>query len=104
VDLYGASTKGSLLLQLCGLDHTLIRQAVERQPQKFGRFVGATGIPIVSEAEFREHPPTAAIIGIHQFLEMIVQREEPYLRDGGLFLVPLPRPSIIRFGQRKEVA
>lgn len=104
VDLYAASTKACLLLQLCGLDSRLIRQAVERQPQKFGRYVGASGIPIVSEAEFRERPPTAALVGAYQFTEMIVQREDTYLRDGGMLIVPLPRPSIIRYGQKTEVA
>lgn len=99
VDLYAASTKSILLLQLCDLDHTLIRQAVERQEQKWGRFVGDRGIPIVSEAEFRTNPPTAACLGSYQFRQQFIEREAEYLSKGGVMICPLPHPEIIREGR-----
>lgn len=34
ISVYGASTKGNTLLQVFGLDHTLIRSAAERNPEK----------------------------------------------------------------------
>ena len=40
ISVYGASTKGNTLLQIYGLDHTLIRSAAERNPEKWGKFTG----------------------------------------------------------------
>jgi len=99
VDLYAASTKSILLLQLCDLDHRLIRQGVERQAQKWGRFVGDRGIPIVSEDVMREAPPTALLLGSYQFRNQFVEREAEYLSKGGIFVCPLPHPEIIREGR-----
>jgi NDP-4-keto-2,6-dideoxyhexose 3-C-methyltransferase len=100
VDLYGASTKASLLLQLCGLDARWIRWGVERQAQKVGRYIGSSGIPIVSEAQWRASAGDVALLGIYQFREAVLQREANYLAGGGQFLVPIPYPTMVRGGTR----
>lgn len=91
VDLLGASTKGNTLLQYCGIDARMIRQAWERSPEKWGRYVGVSGIPIVSEAEGRQDPPAALLSTIWQFKEALVKRESGYLAQGGRIIFPLPR-------------
>jgi hypothetical protein len=53
VYVYGASTKGNVILQYYGLDHTLITAAAERSPEKWGKYTIGTGIPIISEEEAR---------------------------------------------------
>jgi C-methyltransferase C-terminal domain len=40
ISLYGASTKGNTLLQVFGLDRSLIRSAAERNPRKMGQIYG----------------------------------------------------------------
>lgn len=95
IDLYAASTKASLLLQLVGLDHRHIRQAVERQPQKVGRFVGASGIPIVSEETMRADPPDVLLLGAYQFRDAFIEREAAFLEAGGVMICPLPVPEWI---------
>jgi NDP-4-keto-2,6-dideoxyhexose 3-C-methyltransferase len=94
VDVYGASTKFNTLSQYCGLDYTNIRYAVERSVEKWGRLT-VTGIPIVSEALWRENPPPTTLIGIWQFRDQIMLRESGYLAEGGAFIAPLPRPEVI---------
>lgn len=91
IDLYGASTKATLLLQLCGLNHGSLRWAVERQPQKVGRYVGATGIPIVSEETWRANPGGMALLGIYQFKQAVLQREQAF--KGG-WIIPIPHPEV----------
>jgi NDP-4-keto-2,6-dideoxyhexose 3-C-methyltransferase len=93
VDLYGASTKANTLLQYCGLDQTVIRQAWERSPEKVGRTT-VTGIPIVSEETGRAQPPAALLAGIWQFRDQILQREAAYLDQGGAILFPLPEVDL----------
>lgn len=92
VDLLGASTKGLVLLQLTGLNSQSIRQAWERSGAKHGRFVGGTGIPIVSEARGRSVPPDLVLVPIWQFREAVIAREADYLAHGGALLFPLPAP------------
>lgn len=95
VDLYGASTKGSTLLQTCGIDARQIRQAWERSPEKLGRYYGATGIPIVGEEEGRADPPSALLVTPWAFREAFLAREVEYLRAGGRIVFPLPNVEVI---------
>lgn len=95
LDLYAASTKANTLLQWCGLDARSIRQAWERSPEKIGRYVGVSGIPIVSEAEGRADPPAALLVGAWQFREAFLQREAEYLAQGGRLIFPLPYVEIV---------
>lgn len=95
IDLYGASTKANTLLQYCGLDTLQIRQAWERNPEKFGRTT-ATGIPIVDEQVARQDPPDLLLAGIWQFRDSILQREAPFIDAGGAVLFPLPEVDFVR--------
>jgi NDP-4-keto-2,6-dideoxyhexose 3-C-methyltransferase len=47
----GASTKGNVLLQYCGITTDLVEAIGEVNPDKFGAFAPGTGIPIVNEVE-----------------------------------------------------
>jgi len=102
IDLYGASTKGNTLLQYCGLDGGVIRQAWERSEAKWGRLT-ATGIPIVSEAEGRRDPPDLLLVGVWQFREAILRREVAYLQQGGAMLFPLPAVDLVKGGPLEGV-
>lgn len=96
IDLYAASTKSSTLLQYCGIDHRMIRQAAERSPAKWGRVTSGTRIPCVPEGEWRADPAPVTLIGAWQFADHFAEREAEYLEKGGSFLVPLPTPRVIR--------
>lgn len=95
VDLYAASTKSSTLLQYCGLDHTVIRQAVERTPEKVGLVTSGTRIPIVNEHTWRMDPAPVTIQGAYQFAEAFIAREPEYLSQGGQWLIPLPHARLM---------
>jgi len=92
---YGASTRGMTLLQAAGLDVSSITKAVDKNPDKVGRYIAGVGIPIVDEATFRLDKPEYTLLLPWGFLEEFVKREADYLRQGGIFLVPLPTPRVI---------
>ena len=92
---YGASTRGLTLLGAAGLDSILIAAAVERNPEKVGRFYGATGIPVISEEEMRSAPPDALLVLPYSFIAEFVMREREFLEKGGVFIIPLPKPKIL---------
>jgi len=92
---YGASTKGNTLLQLFGLDNSLIDAAVERSPYKIGLKTVGTNIPIITEEEMRSSPPDYMLVLPWHFINEFVQRENKFLEDGGKFIVPCPEFKII---------
>jgi hypothetical protein len=94
ISVYGASTKGNTLLQVFGLDNTLIRSAAERNPEKWGKFTVGTWIPIVSEAEARAHADDFLVLPWH-FMPEIQVRERDFLTRGGKLIAPLPTPRVI---------
>lgn len=95
ISIYGASTKGNTLLQYYKLNNTLIKNAAERNPSKWGLKTIGTNIPIVSEVEVRNLKPNYLLILPWHFLPEFRKREKDYLENGGHFIVPLPEFKII---------
>ena len=92
---YGASTKGNTLLQLFGIDNTLIEKIAEKQEVKHGLRTVGSNIPICSEEEMREvHPDYLFVLPWH-FIKTFSERERQYLEKGGKFIVPCPEFKII---------
>ena len=98
IDLYGASTKGNILLQVLGLGPEVIRQAIDRDAAKHERYT-ITGIPIVNEPAASLHPPAAVwLTPIWQFRSSVLERNQDYLSAGGTILFPLPVPELVQQG------
>jgi NDP-4-keto-2,6-dideoxyhexose 3-C-methyltransferase len=95
VAIYGASTKGNVMLQYFGLSHELITAASERNPDKWGKVTVGTRIPIVSEEQAREAKPDYFLVLPWHFIEEFRDREKNYLLGGGRFIVPLPHFTLI---------
>lgn len=95
VDVYGASTKGNVLLQVLGIGPSQIRRAIDRSPEKEGSMT-ITGIPIVGETEGREDPAPMWLSPIWQFRESVLARERWFLEQGGTIVFPLPQVEIVR--------
>lgn len=96
IHIYGASTKGNTLLQLCGIDNRIIDVAAERNPDKFGALTIGTDIPIVSEAESRMMNPDYYLVLPWHFKEEFIEREKETLEKGVQFIFPLPKIEIIK--------
>jgi len=92
---YGASTKGNVLLQFCGLTRKQIPFIAEVNQDKFGSFTPGTQIPIISEAEARAMKPDYFLALPWHFKDSILLREKDYLAQGGKFIFPLPEIEII---------
>ena len=91
--LYGASTRGTGLMQYLGIEE-YIKGAAERDEKKYGLKMVGTWIPILSEAECRKDADIFLLLPWH-FWESIRNRENQWLNNGGEFLVPLPEPRMI---------
>jgi NDP-4-keto-2,6-dideoxyhexose 3-C-methyltransferase len=87
--LYAASTRINTVLQYAELEG-LIQKAVERNPEKVGKFVSSIGLPIISEQQARLEKPDYMLVGSFFFREEIIKRESEYIANGGYLLFPLP--------------
>jgi thiol-disulfide isomerase/thioredoxin len=92
---YGASTKGNVLLQYCGLSSAQIPFIAEVNEEKFGSFTPGTNIPIISEAEAHAMKPDYFLVLPWHFKNSIVERESAFLLNGGKFIFPLPYIEIV---------
>lgn len=92
---YGASTKGNVLLQYCGIGPDLLPCIAEVNEDKFGSFTPATKIPIVSETEARKMAPDYFLVLPWHFRSGILAKEGEFLEQGGRFIFPLPTVQVI---------
>lgn len=92
---YGASTKGNVLLQFCGITEKHIQAIAEVNEDKYGCFTPGTNIPIISEAEARAMKPDYFLVLPWHFKNGILEREKEFIENGGKFIFPLPEIEII---------
>ncbi len=92
---YGASTKGNVLLQFCGLTAEDIPCVAEVNEDKFGCVTPGSRIPIVPEADARARRPDYFLVLPWHFKEGIARREKAFLKSGGKLLFPLPEIEVI---------
>jgi hypothetical protein len=92
---YGASTKGNVLLQFCGLTSRDIGAIAEVNQDKFGCYTPGTRIPIVSEADARAMRPDYFLVLPWHFKEGILRREKEFLSAGGRMIFPFPEIEIV---------
>jgi hypothetical protein len=92
---YGASTKGNVLLQFCGITPEHIPYIAEVNEDKFGSYTPGTLIPIISEKEARAMKPDYFLVLPWHFKHNILEREKDFLAQGGKFIFPLPEIEIV---------
>jgi hypothetical protein len=92
---YGASTKGNVTLQFCGITADEVQAIAEVNPDKFGSYTPGTRIPIISEQEARAMNPDYFLVLPWHFKEGILQREQDFLARGGKLIFPFPEIEII---------
>ncbi len=95
VYVYGASTKGNVILQYYGLDTRLITAASERSPEKWGKYTVGSWIPIISEDEARAAQPDFFLVLPWAFFDEFYEREVEWRKAGGQFIVPLPEFRVV---------
>lgn len=95
---YGASTKGNVVIQYCGVTREQMPAILERHPPKFGLTTPGSRIPIISEEDGRARKPDYLFVLPWHFREEIIRREQDFLNAGGCLVFPLPRFEIVGKG------
>jgi SAM-dependent methyltransferase len=92
---YGASAKGSTLLNYFGIRGNLLDFVVDRSPVKQGRYTPGTHLPISPPERLIAEMPDDVLLLTWNFLDEILLQQSEYRRRGGRFIVPVPEVRIV---------
>ena len=68
---------------------------IDDNPVRQNRFSPGHHIPVVSSRALAEKKPDYVIILVWRFADMIIQKNQAYLKQGGHFIVPLPELKVV---------
>jgi NDP-4-keto-2,6-dideoxyhexose 3-C-methyltransferase len=92
VAVLGASTKGNVLLQYCGLTTNDIEFVGEVNPEKFGCYTPGTWIPIIPEQELLAKKPDYMIVLPWHFRNFFTSNKK---LSGMSLVFPLPNVEVV---------
>lgn len=92
---YGASAKGTILLNALGLTGNEIEFVADLSPYKQGRFMPGAHVPIVAPDELVRRRPDYTLLLVWNILDEVLAQQSEYRRLGGRFIVPIPELRIV---------
>jgi SAM-dependent methyltransferase len=93
---YGAPAKGNTLLNYCGVGPDLLSYTVDRSPQKQGKFLPGTRIPIYAPEKILESKADYVLILPWNLKNEIMEQMNQIRSWGGKFVVPIPSVEILK--------
>ncbi|RBP36661.1 methyltransferase family protein [Roseimicrobium gellanilyticum] len=95
VAAYGASAKGSTLLNYVGDAAGDLAFMADRSTYKHGLLSPGLHIPIVPAEALAEKQPDYALLLAWNFAEEIMKQQAAYAEKGGRFVIPLPELRVV---------
>ncbi|MDH6213155.1 class I SAM-dependent methyltransferase [Streptomyces pseudovenezuelae] len=92
---YGASAKGTTILNICGLGPTEVSYCTDTTVLKQDKVLPGTHIPVRSPDHARADPPDVYLMLAWNYADEILRKEADFLRGGGRFILPFPKPTIV---------
>lgn len=92
---YGASAKGSTLLNYFGIGAETLDYMVDRSTIKQGRYTPGTHLPIRPPEALLEDQPDYVLLLTWNFADEILAQQTTYRERGGRFVVPIPSLRVL---------
>lgn len=91
---YGASGRGTIIMNYCGVGADYLDFVVDDAPAKLGYLTPGTHVPIKPWTAVEAAAPAAAVVFAWPFIEEVKKKRAGYLQGGGKFIVPLPEVKV----------
>ena len=92
---YAASSKGTVILNYCGIGADVLEYVCDNTPSKQGLFTPGTHIPIVSIDSFAADYPDYAFVLAWNHMREISDKENDFRSQGGRFITHIPEARIV---------
>jgi SAM-dependent methyltransferase len=93
---FGAPTKATLLMQMAGLGNDDIAYVAEDNVLKTGRYLPATGVPILPTPHLLSNPPDVLVIFAWNFADDIIGKIRGKFVHPVEVVIPLPEARIVQ--------
>jgi len=93
---YGASGRGTTIMNYCGIDGKYLDYIVDDAPAKQDFYTPGTHVPIKTwEFTAEAHFPDYIVLFAWAFTDEVITKRRDYLEQGGKFIIPLPEVKIV---------
>ncbi len=93
---YGASGRATILLNYSGIDENFIDYIIDDSPARQNVYIPGAHVKTVSSKILQTNKkPDYILLFAWAFLNEVRDRNKEYLRDGGKFIIPLPKVKVL---------
>lgn len=96
ISAFGAPTKATTLCYHFEINNNDIDFIVDDNPLKQGLYSPGKHIPVYDSKKIYEDNPDYILILAWNFADSIIEKHKRYLEAGGGFIIPMPKPQIIK--------
>ena len=92
-----APAKGMTLLNYSKIDSTYLDFVTDKSSLKINRYIPGANIQVFSDSEILKYKPDYALLLAWNFSDEIIKNNIKFLKNGGKFIIPIPKLKIIDY-------